>query len=121
MLFISKQEKDTEMFELMSELKIKKARLEMIRKGVKTATLRDGRRNYDVNREASIVNSEDPLDSVQVMINKLVYLKYSEIDLSVAQKQGYDTVDAFLKSLKDVYPSLTANSEVTHVEFSVIK
>lgn len=115
------QRKGRKMFELMPEIKIKKSRLEMIRKGVKTATLRDGHRNYEVNRETSIVNSENPLDSVQVTINKLVYLKYSQIDLAVAKKQGYDTVEAFLTSLKDVYPNLTADSEVTHVEFSVIK
>lgn len=104
----------------MSVIQIQPFRLAQVKSKEKTATLRDGLRDYKLG-PATLVNSNNNRDVVHIEITTLKLIKLNDIDETMLKRQGYETIEDLRKSLKSVYPELTDESVLTHIEFDVKK
>lgn len=104
----------------MSVIQLHPTRFIQVKNKEKTATLRDGVRDYKLG-SASLVNSENNRDCVQIEITTLKLIKLKDLDSNMLKRQGYASLDEARKTIKSVYPEFTEDSILTHIEFDVKK
>lgn len=95
-------------------------RMEKIFNGEKLATVRQGRREYPLGEViCQETNNED--NFVKLNIKTISYKRFKDLDDDDAYIDGYADVEDLRQVLWSIYPNLTANSEVTIVEFYPFK
>ncbi len=99
---------------------ISDTRMKQIKGGVKTATLREGIRNYSLG-PAIIINDSDEKDNLSVVIWKIECLPFGKMTEQLCKEQGYSSLDEMKKTLLEIYPNLREDSFVTNIVFSVKK
>lgn len=87
--------------------------IEMLKTGKKTSTIRLDWRPYKIG--SCIVYSTK--DSIIASISKISYLKLSDLQISDAHIDGFDTIEQLHETLQSIYPQINQDSKITLVEF----
>jgi len=85
----------------------------LINAGVKTATVRMGRRRYEVG-PAELVTQRT---RIPIMIEQVSFSHFSELTEQDAKMDGFTHRDELLQTLQTFYPTIEQSSPVTIVRF----
>ena len=102
----------------MNQLTLKSVRFEQVESKVKTATLRSGA--IHVNLGESVVVDTETQKQLPVKVTKVVVCKMNELTEEMLQKNNYKNYDDAKKTMTSLYPYISDNSVVTHVEFELL-
>jgi hypothetical protein len=99
-------------------IKLDASMMDSVRSKLKTATLRKGLRNY-ITGAGALVNSSNHNDIIFITITKIKTLKLSEITSDIVQEEGFSSIEELRADMLRFYPDLTAESELTYVQFEL--
>ena len=104
----------------MQEIRFAKDLFELVKKGVKTSTVRNGIRDYTLGPVQCITDPPDKNDRVRIIskfITKIELKTLKELTLEDAVNEYYDSVEHLVGRLKQIYPDIVGDSEITLVTF----
>lgn len=104
---------------MKNKIELHKSRMEKVKAGQKTATLRDGSKSYDLG-QGVLVNPLNEKDTINISITDVKVLKMNELTPQMIKEEGYVSYADLKKTMVDIYPHLNDESTVTHVVFSVV-
>lgn len=87
--------------------------LEWVRTGRKRSTVRIGKRNFDLGPLG--LQSQD--EKIEVTVTDVSHKKFKDLSVGDAMEDGFDDLDGFKKILKQIYPELKEDSELTVIKF----
>lgn len=101
-------------------LKIHSKLVESILNQTKTATIRQGFRDYQPGPGLFIV---DGTESTQLKINilRVDWLKIKNISQEMLKLEGYPNLKDLIHALSQYYPNINMESDVTFVEFALLE
>jgi len=86
-----------------------------VRNNIKIATLRNGKRDYELG--STILYGNEHGNTVFIDVNKISYMRLKDIIDADAQQEGYEKRDDLINIMKDIYKDITDESIVTQVFF----
>lgn len=98
---------------MTQELKLNHLLMPALRSGVKKMTIRKGNRKITVGEQLRLVNADDPSDHEEVFVRAAAVCPLDELTDFDAQSDGFDDWDALFEGLKEYYPDLVEDDNVT--------
>ena len=92
----------------------------MVVSGKKTTTVRKGLREYTLGPVEFISDPPDRYDRVAVsrgFITKVELKQFKHLRWEDAEQEGFKGLPDLVKRLKEIYPDIGMDSEITRVEF----
>jgi hypothetical protein len=84
--------------------------------GDKLVTIRKGRR--DIILGDLLFESVDIAREAVVEVRKVIYCRLGEVPATYYLKDGFTSAEDMLEGMRNFYPDVTMDSEVTVIEFS---
>jgi len=99
----------------MQTIKFKPDLFDLVLRGKKLSTVRKGLRDYTLG---DVLLETDPSRyTIHGTITKIELKKLSDLTDSDAKKEGYDSINSLLERVKQIYPEIQDDSEITVVDF----
>jgi len=83
----------------------------------KEVTIRKGRRNILLGN--LIFENIDTNEQAHVWVNNVMYCRLKDVPLELLEYDGFSDVENALECMKDFYPDMTYETEVTVVKFNL--
>lgn len=99
-------------------IELREDMFENVRKRIKIATLRNGKRDYVLGD--TILYGNEHKNAVFIKVTEINYKAFREITDADAQQEGYTKRDELIAVMKDIYKDITDDSIVTQVFFEYI-
>jgi hypothetical protein len=99
-------------------IELREKMFDNVRKGIKIATLRNGKRDYILGD--TILYGNEHKNAVFIEVTDINYMKLRDITDADAQQEGYAARDGLITVMKDIYKDITDESIVTQVYFRYI-
>ncbi len=90
-----------------------------ILKGEKVTTIRLGKRKFSEGQEVVLSVEDKPF--AKATVKRVEYKKLSELSEEDAKKDGFHSKKKLLKVLKQYYPKIREDSEITVIEFENVE
>lgn len=104
----------------MNIIRVSPERMLAIKNGQKTATLREGIRDYKLGL-GTILNSEDEKDKIDIVITRLELITFGKLNVRIVKEECYQSLKDLRTTLMSIYPDITEESLMTSVSFEVIR
>ena len=102
------------------EIKFAPDLFKMVKSGRKTTTIRKGLRKYTLGPVMFVTDPPDKRGMVKTakgFITKVELKQFKHLKTDEAQQAGYECLRYLGMRLRDIYPDIDLESEVTKVEF----
>lgn len=103
----------------MQLIELRESMFDNVVRGIKIATLRKGKRDYDLG-EAVILGTERNR-ALLCNIDKINIIKLSDINDEDAKQEGYKKAEELINVMTDIYGKLESNQVVTQVWWTFTK
>ena len=106
----------------MQEIKFAPDLFRLILSGKKTTTVRKGLREYSLGPVIFVTDPPDKHDRVNVaqgFITKVELKQFRHLTGDEAKQEGFKSLPDLARRLKEIYPDIGLDSEITKVEFKV--
>ena len=104
-------------YEQYMEIRFKRKYLDLIADGIKSTTIRRGRRKI-FSKYMRIFGGNSLFAEAEV--RKISYKRVYQLSLNDAIKDGFLSIDELLEELKEIYPSLSSSDWITIIEFKIL-
>ena len=107
----------------MQEIKFASDLFKLILSGKKTTTIRKGLREYSLGPVMFVTDPPDKRGMVRVaqgFITKVELKQFRHLSGDEAEQEGFKGLPDLVKRLKEIYPDIGLDSEITRVEFKIV-
>ena len=107
----------------MQEIKFAPDLFKLILSGQKTTTVREGSRKYSLVPVRFVTdppNKRGMVNVAQGFITKVELKQFRHLSGDEAEQEGFKGLPDLVKRLKEIYPDIGLDSEITKVEFKVV-
>ncbi|WP_051440805.1 hypothetical protein M728_002368 [Ensifer sp. WSM1721] len=98
---------------MRQEIRLASQFIPLINSGLKTTTVRMGKRDYKVGPADLITGNV----RIPIVIEEVFFCRLSELTEQDARMDGFSHRDQLVSTLKSFYPQIESNSPVTVVRF----
>jgi hypothetical protein len=99
-------------------IELKEEMFDNVRAGIKTATLRTGKRDYELG--TAILFGDKRKNAVFINVTKISYMKMGSVSDDDALQEGYQCREDLISVMKAIYDITGNDPFVTQVKFEYI-